>query len=66
MACTSAARTVSVPVRTRRRSSRRRADAAPTVDEPALLKKIARGAQVEEIVVDGARSVFVALRISCS
>jgi hypothetical protein len=30
-----------------------------TVDEPALLKKIAREAQVEEVAVNGARGVFV-------
>jgi hypothetical protein len=30
-----------------------------TVDEPALLKKIAREAQVDEVTVNGARGVFV-------
>jgi hypothetical protein len=30
-----------------------------TVDEPALLKKIAREAEVEEVTVNGARGVFV-------
>lgn len=30
-----------------------------TVDEPALLKKVAREAQVEEVSVNGARGVFV-------